>query len=122
MYLSYLSSIYVFVATLLAVCIGKPLIRLNFLNEMLNADYRYALVRVREYAESIAFYRGERVEGRTLRSGFAQVIGNAWDIIHRSLKFLGFNFVVTQTAVAFPFILQAARFSSKQISLGDLIQ
>ncbi|WP_368642054.1 ABC transporter ATP-binding protein/permease [Castellaniella ginsengisoli] len=118
----FLVFIYVFLATLLAIWIGKPLIRLNFLNEKLNADYRYALVRVREYAESIAFYRGERVEGRTLRNGFAQVIGNAWDIIHRSLKFLGFNFVVTQTAVVFPFILQSARFFSKQISLGDLIQ
>lgn len=118
----FLVFIYVFLATLLAIWIGKPLIRLNFLNEKLNADYRYALVRVREYAESIAFYRGERVEGRTLRHWFAQVIGNTWDIIHRSLKFLGFNFVVTQTAVVFPFIIQATRFFSKQISLGDLIQ
>ncbi|MFA7475766.1 MAG: SbmA/BacA-like family transporter, partial [Castellaniella sp.] len=87
----FLVFIYVFLATLLAIWIGKPLIRLNFLNEKLNADYRYALVRVREYAESIAFYRGERVEGRTLRHWFTQVIGNAWDIIYRSLKFLGFN-------------------------------
>ncbi|WP_323017847.1 ABC transporter ATP-binding protein/permease [Castellaniella sp.] len=118
----FLVFIYVFLATLLAIWIGKPLIRLNFLNEKLNADYRYALVRVREYAESIAFYRGERVEGRTLRHWFAEVIGNAWDIIYRSLKFLGFNFVVTQTAVVFPFIIQATRFFSKQISLGDLIQ
>ncbi len=118
----FLVFIYVFLATVLAIWIGKPLIRLNFLNEKLNADYRYALVRVREYAESIAFYRGERVEGRTLRHWFTQVIGNAWDIIYRSLKFLGFNFMVTQTAVVFPFIIQAARFFSKQISLGDLIQ
>jgi putative ATP-binding cassette transporter len=118
----FLVFIYVFLATLLAIAIGRPLIRLNFLNEKLNADYRYALVRVREYAESIAFYRGEPVEGQTLRKAFAQVIGNAWDIIYRSLKFLGFNFVVTQTAVVFPFIIQAARFFSKQISLGDLIQ
>lgn len=118
----FLVFIYVFVATILAIWIGKPLVSLNFLNEKLNADYRYALVRVREYAESIAFYRGERVEGGTLRGVFRQVIGNAWDIIYRSLKFLGFNFVVTQTAVVFPFIIQAARFFTKQISLGDLIQ
>ncbi|HEX7387859.1 MAG TPA: ABC transporter ATP-binding protein/permease [Castellaniella sp.] len=118
----FLVFIYVFVATILAIWIGKPLIRLNFLNEKLNADYRYALVRVREYAESIAFYRGERVEGGMLRQVFRQVIGNAWAIIYRSLKFLGFNFVVTQAAVVFPFIIQATRFFTKQISLGDLIQ
>src|SRR3546814_5051335 len=40
----------------------------------------------------------------------------------RSLKFLGFNFSVTQAAVVFPFIIQAQRFFSKQISLGDLMQ
>lgn len=118
----FLVFIYVFIATLFAIKIGKPLIRLNFLNEKLNADYRYALVRIREYAESIAFYRGEKVEGKTLRNWFAQVIGNAWDIIYRSLKFLGFNFSVSQAAVVFPFIIQASRFFSKQISLGDLIQ
>ncbi len=118
----FLVFIYVFLATILAIWIGKPLIKLNFLNEKLNADYRYALVRIREYAESIAFYRGEQVEGRSLRAWFANVIGNVWDIIYRSLKFLGFNFIVTQTAVVFPFIIQATRFFSKQISLGDLIQ
>jgi putative ATP-binding cassette transporter len=118
----FLVFIYVFIATVFAIWIGKPLIRLNFLNEQLNADYRYALVRIREYAESIAFYRGERVEGSDLRGRFARVIGNAWDIIYRSLKFLGFNFGVSQAAVVFPFIIQAARFFSKHITLGDLIQ
>ncbi|MEO6960177.1 MAG: ATP-binding cassette domain-containing protein, partial [Burkholderiaceae bacterium] len=38
------------------------------------------------------------------------------------LKFLGFNFSITQAAVVFPFIIQAQRFFTKQISLGDLIQ
>lgn len=114
--------LYVLVATVFAIKIGRPLILLNFLNERFNADYRYALVRLREYSESIAFYAGEKVEGALLRSRFAQVIGNAWAIVYRSLKFLGFNFSVTQAAVVFPLIIQAQRFFSKQISLGDLMQ
>lgn len=113
---------YVLIATVFAIRIGRPLIPLNFLNERYNADYRYALVRLREYSESIAFYAGEKVEGALLRSRFANVIGNAWAIVYRTLKFLGFNFTVTQTAVVFPFIIQAQRFFSKQISLGDLMQ
>ncbi|GGX91372.1 ABC transporter ATP-binding protein/permease [Vogesella alkaliphila] len=114
--------IYVIVATVLAFRIGKPLIRLNFLNEKFGADYRYALVRLREYGENIAFYRGEKVEGTTLRHRFRQVIGNAWDIVHRTLKLSGFNLIVSQTGVIFPFILQAPRFFSKQITLGDMVQ
>src|SRR3546814_727942 len=113
---------YVLIATVFAIKIGRPLISLNFLNERFNADYRYALVRLREYSESIAFYAGEKVEGALLRSRFAHVINNAWAIVYRSLKFLGFNFSVTQAAVVFPFIIQAQRFFSKQISLGDLMQ
>src|SRR3546814_17617624 len=69
---------YVIVATVFAIKIGRPLILLNFLNERFNADYRYALVRLREYAESIAFYAGEKVEGAMLRGRFDTVINNAW--------------------------------------------
>jgi len=118
----FLVFVYVLVATVFAIRIGRPLILLNFLNERFSADYRYALVRLREYAESIAFYAGERVEGVLLRNRFSQVIGNAWAIVRRSLRFLGFNFVVSQTAAVFPFLIQAKRFFSKEISLGDLVQ
>src|SRR5690606_34717765 len=40
---------YVLIATVFAIRIDRPLIPLNFLNERYNADYRYALVRLREY-------------------------------------------------------------------------
>ena len=58
----YLVFAYVIFTTLIAFWLGKPLIRLNFANEKLNANYRYSLIRVKEYAESIAFYTGEKVE------------------------------------------------------------
>lgn len=114
--------VYVLIATVLAVKIGRPLVRLNFLNEQYNANYRYLLVRLLEYAESIAFYAGEKVEGMLLRSRFGQIIHNNWRIVFRSLKFQGFNLIVSQTAVVFPLIVQADRFFSKQITLGDLMQ
>ncbi|MBV8681003.1 MAG: ABC transporter ATP-binding protein/permease, partial [Aquitalea sp.] len=114
--------LYVLIATVLAVKIGRPLVRLNFLNEQFNANYRYLLVRLLEYAESIAFYAGEKVEGMLLRSRFGQIIHNNWRIVFRTLKFQGFNLIVSQTAVVFPLIVQAHRFFSKQITLGDLMQ
>lgn len=114
--------LYVIVATVFAFKIGRPLVRLNFLSEQFNADYRYALVRMREYAENVAFYCGEQVEGALLRSRFGRVIENAWKIVYRSLKFQGFNLAVGQASVLFPFIVQAKRFFSKQITLGDMVQ
>ena len=114
--------LYVLVATVFALKIGRPLIALNFLNEKLSANFRYALMRLREYGESIAFYRGEGVERDNLLRRFAGVIGNAWDIVFRSLKFQGFNLAVSQTSVVFPFLVQAPRLFSKQISFGDMMQ
>ena len=118
----FLAYIYVIIATVFAIRIGRPLIRLNFLNELLTASYRYALVRVRDNSENIAFYRGEQVENAGLISRFAAVIANTWAIVYRSLKFQGFNLVISQIAVIFPVVIQAPRYFSQQITLGDVTQ
>ena len=118
----FLAFVYVIIATVFAFRIGRPLIRLNFLNELLTASYRYALVRIRDNSENIAFYRGEQVENAGLMDRFAAVIANTWAIVYRSLKFQGFNLIISQIAVIFPYVIQAPRFFSQQITLGDVNQ
>jgi putative ATP-binding cassette transporter len=118
----FLVYVYVLAASVIAFKLGRPLIRLNFLNEKLSADFRYALIRVREYAENIAFYRGERVEKASLAQRFDAVIRNLWALVFRSMKFDGFNLAVSQAAVVFPFLLQAQRYFSGAIKLGDVMQ
>ncbi|WP_249292153.1 ABC transporter ATP-binding protein/permease [Achromobacter ruhlandii] len=114
--------LYVIVATLFAFRIGRPLILLNFLSERLTANFRYALLRLRENAENVAFYQGEAVERATLWTRFSAYIANLWARVYRGLKFDGFNLVVSQVAVVFPFLLQAQRFFSGAIKLGDVMQ
>ncbi|WAI86124.1 MULTISPECIES: ABC transporter ATP-binding protein/permease [Achromobacter] len=114
--------LYVIVATWFAFKIGRPLIKLNFLSERLTANFRYALVRLRENAENVAFYQGEAVERGNLWTRFTAYIANLWARVYRGLKFDGFNLSVSQVAVVFPFILQAPRFFSGAIKLGDVIQ
>lgn len=53
---------YVFIAAIIAIWLSSPLIQLNFLNEKLGANFRYALIRLREYRWGIAFFRGEALE------------------------------------------------------------
>lgn len=118
----YLVFIYVLVTSVIAFKIGRPLIHLNFANERLNANYRYSLIRVKEYAESIAFFRGEKMEKSVLFKQFKQVIDNVWKMVYMTLKLSGFNVMMTQISVIFPFIIQAGRYFSNQIQLGDLIQ
>lgn len=109
-------------ATVVSVWIGRPLIGLNFEKEHRHGDYRYALVRLRDHAESIAFYKGETQEKITLLGYFRAIIDNRWQIIYRSLGLNGFNTGVTQFAMLLPIMLQAPRFFAGQIKLGDVHQ
>jgi putative ATP-binding cassette transporter len=118
----FLVYLYVVTASVFAFWIGRPLIGLSFLNEKLSATYRYLLMRLREYGESVALYRGEVIERHTLLSGFAAVITNAWATLFRSLKFDGYNLSISQIAVVFPFLIQAPRLFAGTIKLGDVMQ
>ncbi|SUT92397.1 ABC transporter ATP-binding protein/permease [Actinobacillus lignieresii] len=116
--------IYLFIifATVLSVWIGRPLIRLNFNKEKLQGDYRYSLIRVRDNAESIAFYSGESREQRNLTAKFDYIIANRWKIVRKMLGLDGFNTGVTQVAMILPLMLQAPRFFAGQATLGDMHQ
>jgi len=113
---------YVLITTVVAFWLGRPLIRLNFLYEAVTAHFRYALVRVREEAENIAFYRGERVERDGLFTRFRAVIAQYWQIVFRTLKFDGWNLSVNQIAIIFPWLIQVPRFFKGQVTFGDLTQ
>jgi len=114
--------IFIIVATALSVWIGHPLIKLNFDKERLNGDYRYSLIRVRDNAESIAFYGGEIKERSNLQAKFHAIIHNRWVIVRRMLGLDGFNTGVTQIAMILPLMLQAPRFFAGQVKLGDMHQ
>jgi putative ATP-binding cassette transporter len=120
--MTFIAYIFVIVASVIAFRIGRPLIRLNFLQERFNASFRYALVRMRVNSENIAFHRGEDVERGVLSGRFRDIIGNAWAIIFRNLRFQGFNLAVTQVAQVFAILIQAPRYFAGQITLGDVTQ
>jgi putative ATP-binding cassette transporter len=114
--------VYVLSASLIAFRIGHPLIRLSFRNEQTNAAFRYALVRLRDAAEAVGFYRGEQAEREQLNSRFAAVISNYWRYVRRTLGLIGWNYTVTETILPLPFLLQAPRLFAGTIKLGDVTQ
>ena len=113
--------LYVVIATVFAFRIGRPLIRLSFLSERLTANFRYALVRLRENAENVAFYQGEGVERATLRERFLAYVANLWARVYRGLKFDGFNLAVSRWRWCFPSCCRRRAFSGA-IKLGDMMQ
>lgn len=120
--LFWIAFLYVFFATVIAFWIGKPLIRLSFRNEATNAAFRYALVRLREAAEAVGFYRGERAENRILTTRFMAIIDNYRAFVRRSLLFVGWNRSLTLIVTPLPLVIQAPRLFAGQISFGDVNQ
>ncbi|MGY4651066.1 vitamin B12/bleomycin/antimicrobial peptide transport system ATP-binding/permease protein [Mycobacterium sp. URHB0021] len=120
--LFWIGLVYVLFASVIAFWIGKPIIWLSFNNEKFNAAFRYALVRLRDAAEAVAFYRGEVAERSGLRRLFAPVVGNYKRYINRMMGFYGWNLSMSQIIVVAPYVLQFRRFYNGEITLGDMSQ
>lgn len=114
--------VYVLFASVVAFWIGRPIINLSFLNEKYNAAFRYALVRLRDASEAVAFYRGEVAERTGLRRLFAPVVTNYRRYINRSLRFNGWNWSMGQVIVPLPYLVQFPRFAAGEIPLGAMTQ
>ena len=120
--LFWIALLYVFITTVIAFWIGRPLIGLSFRNELTNAAFRYALVRLRDAAESISFYRGARAETGILQTRFMAIIANYRRFVVRSLALLGWNQSITQLINPLPLMIQAQRLFKGQITFGDVTQ
>jgi putative ATP-binding cassette transporter len=114
--------IYVVFASFFAFWIGKPIIWLAFNNEKYNAAFRYALVRLRDASEAVAFYRGEIAERTGLRRLFSSVVANYKKYVNRMIGFYGWNLSMSQVIVPLPYVLQFPRFVAGEIKLGDMSQ
>jgi vitamin B12/bleomycin/antimicrobial peptide transport system ATP-binding/permease protein len=113
---------YVLVASVFAFWIGRPIIWLSFNNEKFNAAFRYALVRLRDASEAVAFYRGELAERTGLRRLFAPVVSNYKRYVNRMMRFYGWNLSMSQIIVPLPYLLQFPRFYAGEIKLGAMSQ
>jgi vitamin B12/bleomycin/antimicrobial peptide transport system ATP-binding/permease protein len=113
---------YVLAATIIAFVIGRPLIRLSFMNELLNAGFRYALIRLRDASAAVGLYRGEKAERNVLDGRLTAVMDNYGNWRNRMVLFTGWNLSMSQAIDPLPFIVQAPRLFAREISLGDIFQ
>ena len=120
--LFWVAAAYAIIGTVAAHFIGRPLIRLDFLNERYEANFRFALARLREYGEQIALLNGAVAEINYLRKRFTEVIRNSFAILFRRLKLTGFTFAWSQMSVAFPYIFMGAYYFADKMTLGEMQQ
>ncbi|KAJ4752388.1 ABC transporter D family member 2 [Rhynchospora pubera] len=108
--------------TAISIFLGKGLVNLNFMQEKKEADFRYGLVRVRENAESIAFYGGEENELQLLIDRFKRAFENLSELLisSRNLEFFtnGYRYIIQ----VLPAAVVAPMFFSGKIEFGVINQ
>ena len=121
-FMVWMALLYCIAGSVITHYIGRPQIKLNFLQQRYEADFRHHLVRVREYSEAIALDKGEPVERGHLDTRFSKVLVNYLQLIKKQKNLIWFTTFFGQAAMVFPFIVAAPRFFSGAIQLGQLIQ
>ncbi|HYM31338.1 MAG TPA: ABC transporter ATP-binding protein/permease [Candidatus Cybelea sp.] len=121
-YMLWAALVYAVAGTWLTHVIGRPLIGLNFNQQRFEADFRFAMVRLRENAEAVALYGGEEREHDGFTRRFAFVFQNWWALMGRQKTVYWLRYGYQQVAVVFPFVVAAPRYFGKTIQLGGLMQ
>ena len=108
--------------TLGTIVLGCTLIPLNFDKLQREANFRFALVRVRENAESIAFWRGTPVEHDKVTTQFQSVLQNmhALNAALRNLEF--FTTYYTYLTWIVPILVVAPQYFAGAVELGVVQQ
>ena len=114
---------YAITGTVIALYVfGNPLIHLNFWQLRREADFRFSLMRVRENAESIAFYRGEAQERAHIDSRFETVFQNFARLIRKQRSLNLFQRSFSQLTLVLPGMILAERVLSGELEVGRAVQ
>ncbi|MEO6354869.1 MAG: ABC transporter ATP-binding protein/permease [Burkholderiaceae bacterium] len=121
--LVYFLVLYAIAGTLITMVVyGKALIGLNFRQLRREADFRFSLVRVRENAESIAFYRGEKQELQQVKRRFSGVFDNFNKLIRNQFFLNLFQYAYSMLTIVLPSAIIAARVLSGELEVGRAVQ
>src|SRR3954449_1160703 len=113
---------YAALGTLMTVLLGRPLVALNYRQSDREADFRAALIHVRENAESVALRHGEgRLRARLLNQ-IDELVGNFRRItsVNRNMGFFttGYNYLIQ----IIPALIVAPRFIRGEVEFGVITQ
>lgn len=121
-YLVWVALLYSMAGTWITHVVGRRLVNLNFMQQRLEADFRFGMIRLRESSESVAFYKGASSEKHLLLRRFELVLSNTLLIIKKQKQLSWLTNSYGQIAIIFPILVSVPRYLSREISLGGLMQ
>ena len=115
--------VYATIGTVIAsVVFGRKLVSLNLFQLRREADFRFSLVRVRENAESIAFYRGEEPESLHIKRRFNDAIENYNKIINWQWFLNLFQYTYSSITLIMPGLILAPQVLRGELEVGRVVQ
>jgi len=114
---------YAIIGTLIATFVfGRSLVALNQFQLRREADFRFSLVRVRENAESIAFYRGEEPESLNTKRRFNDAFENYNRIINWQWFLNLFQYPYSSITLIMPGMILAPQVLAGDLEVGRVVQ
>jgi len=101
--------------------VGRPLIRLNTIRYAREADLRFALVRVNESAESVAFYSGEADERRSLDLAVNAVLRATRRLSGALARLTWITSGYGWLAIVVPILAAAPGYFTGRLSFGEMM-
>jgi putative ATP-binding cassette transporter len=117
-----IAATYAVLGTLMTILLGRPLVGLNYNQFGREADFRSALIHVRENAESVALLRREDRLRQRLLNRIDELVKNFRRItsVNRNVGFFttGYNYLIQ----VIPVVLIAPRFIHGEVEFGVITQ
>ena len=101
---------------------GEKMVSLHFNQRRREANFRFGLVRLRENAEAIALYHGERQEQAQVQRLFGELFTNFDKLIRWTLRLNFFQYSHSLLTLMLPSVIIARRVLSGELEVGRIVQ
>lgn len=121
-YMVWAAFVYVALASLLTHALGYPLKGLLVEQQRREANFRFALARLRTSYDEIAMSAGERVERGVLDARFNAIVANWKKLVNRELILGCFTFPFNHSVLRIPLFVALPGYLAGHVAFGGLMQ
>ena len=121
-YMVWAALLYAGAGSVATYLVGQPIVKAYAQQNMIEADYRYALVRLRENSEGVALIRGESDEQKGLHNFFRRVYVATTHLMRTQRHLMWLTSAYGLISMVYPTLVASPRYFSGEITLGGLMQ
>ncbi|MGE5268735.1 MAG: ABC transporter ATP-binding protein/permease [Thiohalocapsa sp.] len=121
-YMVFAALLYAGIGSALTYFVGRPIVTANLQQNTTEANYRFALVRLRENSEAVALIRGETDEKKVLTNYFADVLAATMGLMRTQRRLMWLTSFYATVGIVYPTLVASPRYFSGAITLGVLMQ